>query len=402
MAATNRDQRRAAHVTRSLRGVNRFMTHSGWAQRRDRRGVMDFALGNPQDMPMPEITQALKFWADPLTRDWFAYKTSDSCAQIVAARSLRERTGVPFESEDIAMTNGAFGALTAGIKLVTLPGDEVLFNLPPWFCYEALIEDAGAVPVKVNVQPEDFDLDIAAIAEAISPRTRLVILNTPHNPTGRIYDRRSLQELASVLEEASRRNGRRIYLLSDEVYARIVFDGNRAVSPAEVYDHTLVVYSWSKQLLIPGQRIGYLAVHPNMPEREELREEVVAIQLASGYAFPNALLQHALGDLDRLSINVDHLQRKRDRMVGALREIGYEVHSPQATFYLLPKSPIADDQLFSEMLAERDVFVVPGALVEYPGYFRISLTASDDMIERSLPHFEAVYRLSRLQESMIA
>ena len=402
MAATNRDQRRAAHVTRSLRGVNRFMTHSGWAQRRDRRGVMDFALGNPQDMPMPEITQALKFWADPLTRDWFAYKTSDSCAQIVAARSLRERTGVPFESEDIAMTNGAFGALTAGIKLVTLPGDEVLFNLPPWFCYEALIEDAGAVPVKVNVQPEDFDLDIAAIAEAIRPRTRLVILNTPHNPTGRIYDRRSLQELASVLEEASRRNGRRIYLLSDEVYARIVFDGNRAVSPAEVYDHTLVVYSWSKQLLIPGQRIGYLAVHPNMPEREELREEVVAIQLASGYAFPNALLQHALGDLDRLSINVDHLQRKRDRMVGALREIGYEVHSPQATFYLLPKSPIADDQFFSEMLAERDVFVVPGTLVEYPGYFRISLTASDDMIERSLPHFEAVYRLSRLQESMIA
>lgn len=402
MAATNRDQRRAAHVTRSLRGVNRFMTHSGWAQRRDRRGVMDFALGNPQDMPMPEITQALKFWADPLTRDWFAYKTSDSCAQIVAARSLRERTGVPFESEDIAMTNGAFGALTAGIKLVTLPGDEVLFNLPPWFCYEALIEDAGAVPVKVNVQPEDFDLDIAAIAEAISPRTRLVILNTPHNPTGRIYDRRSLQELAGVLEEASRRNGRRIYLLSDEVYAHIVFDGNRAVSPAEVYDHTLVVYSWSKQLLIPGQRIGYLAVHPNMPEREELREEVVAIQLASGYAFPNALLQHALGDLDRLSINVDHLQRKRDRMVGALREIGYEVHSPQATFYLLPKSPIADDQFFSEMLAERDVFVVPGTLVEYPGYFRISLTASDDMIERSLPHFEAVYRLSRLQESMIA
>jgi len=400
--AVHREERRAEHVTRSLRGINRFMTQSCWAQRRDRRGVMDFALGNPQDMPMPEITQALKFWSDPLTRDWFAYKTSDECARIVSARSLRERTGVPYESEDIAMTNGAFSAISVGIKLLTLPGDEVIFNLPPWFCYEALIEDAGAVPVKVNVLPGSFDLDIAGIAAAITPRTRMVLLNTPHNPTGRIYDRQSLQQLADVLEDASRRNGRRIYVLSDEVYARILFDGNRAVSPAEVYDHTLVVYSWSKQLLIPGQRIGYLAVHPNMPEREELREELVAIQIASGFAFPNALLQHAIGDLDRLIINLDHLQRKRDRMVSALRDIGFEVHSPQATFYLLPKSPIADDEAFSALLAERDVFVLPGTLAEYPGYFRISLTASDDMIERSLAHFEAVYRQSQVQEAALA
>jgi aspartate aminotransferase len=378
------------------------VTGSTWAQRRDRRGVMDFALGNPQDMPIPGIATALKFWSEPLTKDWYGYKVSEEGARVVAARGLRERTGVPFESEDIAMTNGAFGAISVGLKLVTLPGDEVIFNLPPWFCYESMIRDAGATPVKVNVRPDTFELDIAGIAAAITPRTRAIIINSPHNPTGRIYSRETLRKLANVLEEASRCNGRRIYVLSDEVYAPIVFDGNRAVSPSEVYDHTLVVYSWSKQLLIPGQRIGYLALHPNMPEREALRQEAVVTQIAGGYAFPNALLQHALGDLDKLSINIDHLERKRDRMVGALGAIGYELHSPEGTFYLLPRSPIRDDQRFVQLLAERDVFVLPGELCEYPGYFRISLTASDDMIERSLAHFAAVFDASQALDALIA
>ena len=380
----------------------RYLNDSAWARRRGARDVMDFMLGTPQEMPLPEVTAALKYWADPLTKDWFGYKGSDAPAREVSARSLRGRTGVPFEPDDIALTNGAFGALRVALRLIAAPGDEVIVNIPAWSFYEPLLRDAGVIPVKVAVRPDTLEIDVAGIAAAVTPHTRAIILNSPNVPSGRIYARKTLRTLANVIEELSRCNGRRIYCISDEVFARITFDGMRPVSPAEVYDHTLVVYSWSKQLLIPGQRIGYLALHPRMPERDELRDALFMAQIAGGYAFPSALMQHALADLDPLTIDVAHLQRKRDRMTGALRAIGYDIQTPEGAFYLLPRTPIPDDMAFAEMLAVRDVFVLPGELFEYPGYFRLSLTASDDMIERSLPHFEAVLRQCRPAEALSA
>lgn len=379
-----------------------YLNESTWARRRGARDIMDFMLGTPQEMPLPDVTSALKYWSDPLTKDWYGYKGNESNARQISARSLRERTGVPFEPDDIAMTNGAFGGLAVGLKLVTKPGDEVIVNLPTWSFYEPLLRDAGLTPVKVTVRPGSFDLDIAGIAAEVTPLTRAIIINSPHTPTGRVYSRKSLQRLANVLEEESRCNERRIYLISDEVFARIVFDGLRSVSPAEVYDHTIVVYSWSKQLLAPGHRIGYLALHPRMPERAELRDKLFMTQIAGGFVFPSAVMQHALGDLEPLTIDIEHLQRKRDRMVTALREIGYDVHCPEGTFYLMPRSPVPDDWRFAELLAARDVFVLPGELFEYPSHFRISLTASDDMIEHSLPHFEAVFNECQKDEALIA
>jgi aspartate aminotransferase len=398
------EQRRSAKIGASLAGMTWFMTESTWAKRRGMPGVMDLALGNPQEMPIPGYVEALQRWVEPCTSDWFEYKLSERDAREVSAASLRQRTGVPFLPDDVAMTTGAFGALAVALKALTLPGDEVIFNLPPWMCYELLILDAGAEPVKVSVEPYGFDLDLDAIAAAITSKTRIVIVNSPHNPTGRIYPRETLAALARLLEEASRANGRRIYLLSDEAYARIVFDGHRAVSPSEIYSHTLVAYTWGKQLLTPGQRIGYLALAPGMPEgeRRELRQDIFLTQVATGFAFPNALLQHALGDLDQLSIDMRHYQRKRDRMLAGLRDIGYELHEPEGTFYLLAKSPIPDDRRFAGLLAERDVFVLPGEFCEYPGYFRISLTASDDMLDRSLPHFQDVLRSIETGERLVA
>ena len=363
---------------------------------------MDFMLGTPQEMPIPEVTAALQYWSDPLTKDWYGYKTSEEHAQEISARSLRERTGVPFAPEDVAMTNGAFGALSVGLKLVARPGDEVIINLPAWSFYEPIIRDAGLTPVKVPVRSDTLDIDVPGIAAALTPRTSAIILNAPNTPTGRIYPRNTLQTLANVLEEASRCNNHRIHILSDEVFARIVFDGARSISPAEVYDHTLVVYSWSKQLLTPGQRIGFLALHPRMPDRERLRKTVLMTQIAGGFVFPSALMQHALADIDPLTIDIEHLERKRDRMAGALRDIGYEVQTPEGAYYLMPQSPIPDDQHFAELLADRDVFVLPGELFEYPGYFRISLTASDDMIERSLTHFASLYQRCKPSDALIA
>ncbi|CAN5830329.1 pyridoxal phosphate-dependent aminotransferase [soil metagenome] len=396
---TRRDRPRIASP---LAQLIQYLNESAWSRRRGARDIMDFMLGTPHEMPIPDVPAALKYWSDPLTKDWYGYKANDSNAREISARSLRERTGVPFEPDDIAMTNGATGGLAVGLKLVTSPGDEAIVNLPAWSFYEPLLRDAGLTPVKVAVRPGSFGLDIAGIAAAFTPKTRAVIVNSPHMPTGRVYSRKSLQQLANVLEETSRCNDRRIFLISDEVFARITFDGLRSVSSAEVYDHTIVVYSWSKQLLAPGHRIGYVALHPRMPGREELRDELFMTQLAGGFLFPSAVMQHALGDLEPLTIDVEHLQRKRDRMVSALREISYEVHSPEGAFYLLPRSPIADDRCFTNLLAARDVFVLPGDLFEYPGYFRISLTASGDMIERSLPHFEAVFQECQEVEEMIA
>jgi aspartate aminotransferase len=216
-----------------------------------------------------------------------------------------------------------------------------------------------------------------------------VLINTPHNPTGRIYPLESLRALAAVLDEASRRQGRTVYLVSDEPYNRIVFDGRAFHSPAEAYPATIITYSYGKTLLAPGQRIGYVTVPPTMPDRERLRRTFFISQVANGYAFPNALLQHAIDDLERLSIDIGALERRRDRVVSALREMGYEVTDPEGTFYLMARAPIDDDVAFAARLADLGVLVLPGTIVEVPGWFRISLTASDEMVDRGLPGFAA-------------
>jgi aspartate aminotransferase len=246
----------------------------------------------------------------------------------------------------------------------------------------------------VKINTTTFDLDLEAIDAAITERTRVVIVNSPNNPTGRIYPPELLHRLAALLEAASARTGRRIYLISDEAYNRIVYDGLRFHSPVEFYPHTLLAYSYGKTHLSPGQRVGYLALPPSMPHRDEMRPAISALQVAMGWVYPNALLQHALPELEKFSIDVGQLQRRRDRLVDALAGMGYRVQRPEGTFYLYVTSPILDDEAFTGSLAGRDVFVLPGVLFETPGFFRISLTANEDMIERSLPAFEAAMKES--------
>jgi len=354
---------------------------------RGQSDLCDFTFGNPQEMPLPGLVDALERWAVPQDKDWFAYKLSEPSAREVVAASLREWRNLDFEPEDIAITNGGFGALAAAIFTLIEPGDEVIYSLPPWFTYEPMVLAMGGEPVKVKVRASDFDLDLEAIEAAVGPRTRIVIVNTPNNPTGRVYPPETLNRLGDILTAASRRIGRTIYLLSDEPYSRLVFDGRPFHSPAAHYPETLIAYSYGKVLLAPGQRLGWLAMPPSVTDRERLRSLFQSAQVSLGWLFPNALMQHAIGDLDKLSINLDQLQQKRDLLVSALRDMGYQVHVPEGTFYLLPRSPIGDDEAFTEMLAEEKVFVLPGTLCEIPGYFRISLTASEKMIEQSLPRF---------------
>jgi aspartate aminotransferase len=366
-----------------------FARRSDYQTRRLEPGVLDFTFGDPHEMPLPAYVDALREAAVPKDELWFAYKYSELPAQEAAAASLRKVVDLPWQAERIRMTSGGFAAITLAMKAVADPGDEVVYSLPPWFLYEGLALEAGLVPVKVSVDLATFDLDLEAIERAITPRTRLVIVNTPNNPSGRIYPPETLEALARLLETASQRFGRRIYLISDEPYNRIVFDGATFHSPAQFYPWTLLCYSYGKTLLSPGQRVGYLALPPSMPDAERLLEAVETVQIAAGWLFPNAVLQYAVPRLEELSLDLEHLQAKRDRMVGALREMGYTVASPEGTFYLFPTSPLADDQAFVDVLAQADVLVMPGRLFETPGYFRICLTATMDTIEASLPRFAA-------------
>jgi aspartate aminotransferase len=376
--------------------VKRFYSSSRYAERRFDPGISDFTFGNPHELPLPGLVAAIRERAQPLDKNWFAYKTSEEAPQAFLADRVSRELGLSFRPTDIALTTGAFAAIMVAFHHVLDAGDEAVFSEPAWFCYEPLLLAAAAVPRKVALKAPTFDLDLDAIDAAIGPKTRLVIVNTPHNPTGRIYSRASLENLADLLERASARVGHRIYLLSDEPYRRLRFDGRGFDSPAAMYPWTFISYSYGKVLLAPGQRLGYLALSPLMPDDERLAfaESMVAAQMALGWCFPNAVMQYALPDLEALSIDRAALARRRDRLMSALGDHGYRVLPPEGTFYLWIKWPEGDPMTLWSQLADRDVFVLPGSLMNSPGYFRISLTASDDMVERALPVFQDVGRRS--------
>ena len=383
--------KRIAAFADTIQPFLRFNGDSAWIRRRFEPDIADFVIGNPHEMPLEAVVDALQHAIVPQNKDWFAYKMSEPASQETIAASLRQRRGLPFEKADIMMTTGAFAGLSVIMNAIVDPGDEVIFISPPWFFYEGLIVASGGIPRRVKIRLDNFDLDLDAIQAAITPQTRAIIINSPNNPTGRIYPETTLKALAEILESASNRIGHPIYLLSDEAYSRIVYDNCPYPSPTQFYPNTFLIYTYGKTLLIPGQRVGYIALAPAMPDRPMMRQAVFAAQVFTGYAFPNALLQHALPELEAASLDVAHLQRKRDRIVSGMREIGYDATNPEGTFYVLVRSPLPDDWAFIDILAEHKVFCLPGAVFEMPGYFRISLTANDGMIERGLPGFKAAF-----------
>lgn len=382
---------RAHEAARSIQKVEAFFkTYS--AAVKETPAIADFTFGNPHEMPLPGVVNALKTHAEPQTVDWFAYKTNEAGACGYLASALTEELGLPFEEEDIALTKGAFGAIKMCFTMLLEPGDECIVPLPGWFCYGPMLAAASAKEVQVPLDPSNFDLDLSAISDAITPSTRIVVVNTPHNPTGRIYSRADLQGLADLLEAKSAEIGRRIWILSDEPYRRIRFDDFGFTTPAVVYPHTLIDYSFGKILLAPGLRLGYLAISPTLPqsEREELQTLRFAVQMADGWNVPDATLIYAIPDLDMVSIDIAALTRRRERMLGALSQWGYEMTRPEGTFYLWGRAPGGDGDAFSKRLQESGVYVMPGSIFDRPTDFRVCLTATDEMIENALPFFQAV------------
>lgn len=370
-----------------------WLAQSRYSARQHDPDIADFMFGNPQEMPIEAYVRALAEHVVPHDRSWFAYKLSESCATNVVATSLAERTGLTFEPEDVFMTNGGFAAIAVALRTICEVGDEVVFFSPPWFFYELLVLAAGAKPVRLRLEAPRFELPLDALAAAIGERTRAVLVNSPHNPSGRVYSDDELRALARVLADAEARLGRPLWILSDEAYAKITFDGRRAQSPAAFHPHTFVLYSYGKQLLAPGQRVGYAALPPTCEGREALRADMLVAQCATGFAFPNAILQYALEDIEHLSVDIAALERRRDRLVGALRSLGFETTYPEGTFYVLARDTtgrFATDAALVDALADRDTFVLPGSIVELDGWIRLSLTANDAMIDKGIEAFRAL------------
>ncbi len=379
-------------IYESIFPLFRFNNESAWLQGDVAEDVCKFTFGNPQDMPLPGFVEALQKASIPQDKDWFAYKTHVPEAQAAISAQLNERFGAYFEPHYILMTNGAFAGLNVAVKALVEAGDEVIFMSPHWFAYEGIIIGARANAIKIPVQAESFDLDLEAIKTAITAKTRAFIINTPHNPTGRLYSRETLEALAEILEQASKQYGRTIYVISDESYNQIIFDDKEFVSPTTVYPNSILVYTFGKVLLTPGERLGYIALPKQMPELEEIRKAVNLTIFFSGWAFPNASLQYAVKDLINLSIDIKQLQARRDTLVKALSEIGYQTNQPEGTFYMLVKSPMDDAWKFMEHLANYGVHCLPGMTFGLPNYFRICLTATDDMVARSIPRFTRAFQ----------
>lgn len=384
---TNGVSQRVQNMYAVAGAVLDFLTDPVWEERRRAADMCDFLLGNPHEFPLEGMTAALQRWSVPRDKDWFAYKMSEPQSQQIIAESLRRSHGLPFAPDDVIMTSGAFAGLSTVIGTIVDPGDEIIYISPPWFFYGMMIASYGGRAVSVPCDPVSFDLDLEAIRRAITPRTRGIIVNSPNNPTGRIYPPETLAALGRILEEASRAHGHTIYLLSDEAYRKIVYDGATYPTPAAYYAETFVIYTYGKTTLSPGQRMGYIALAPTMSGKDAMSGALFTAMIASGFTFPNALLQHALADIEKLSIDIPHLQQKRDRLSAALLDMGYELRVPEGTFYLMVRSPIADDRAFTELLAQNRVLCLPGSVFEMPGYFRVSLTANDLMIERGIPAF---------------
>ena len=353
--------------------------------------VFDFSLGNP-NLPPPETFKAVMHEIiDTDEAGTHGYMPQPGYPQVrdkVAAYLTREH-GVDVSGGDVLMTCGAAGALNVILKAVLDPQDEVLSPQPCFVEYRFYVENHGGV-FKTVPTKEDFTLDLEALAGAITKKTKVVLINSPNNPTGQVYSKESLDSLGALLEEKGKALGRTIYLVSDEPYRKIVYDDVVVPSIFQSYRESIVATSYSKDISIPGERIGFVAVNPLASFRGELTGAMAITNRILGFVNAPALMQRAVAKLQGMSVDINEYKRKRDLLCDGLAASGYEFIRPPGAFYLFPKAPIADDVAFTKALQDELILVVPGSGFAGPGYFRIAFCCDDDTIVNALPGFERV------------
>jgi aspartate aminotransferase len=376
----------------------RRMFEEGVRMKRERGAdaVFDFSLGNPDVEPPPAVLDALRRVVAGNRPGSHGYMPNPGYTQVreAVAGKLSRETGLGFTAEDVFMTVGSAGACNVILKSILDPGDEVIVLMPFFPEYQFYISNHGGrmVPVETDVS---FLPDVERIREAITPRTRAILLNTPNNPTGRVYPESVLRDLQVMLE----RVGQPITVISDEPYKSFVYDGQRQPEVASCIANTVICNSWSKSLGLPGERIGYLALSPRLADAVPLRGACAFSNRILGFINAPAIWQWVMLESLEDTIDAAPYEHKRNVLCDALEEIGYEVRRPEGSFYIFLKTPISDDIAFARLLADEGVLAVPGVGFGRSGYIRLSLTIPLEQIQRSISGFQRAFLSSPRQES---
>ena len=350
--------------------------------------VFDLSLGNPIVEPPDLFKQELMSLAQSLDKGMHRYMPNAGYPETRAsvANMLSAETGLPFTYNEIVMACGAAGAANVVLRTILNPDDEVVILAPYFGEYIYYIDNHRGIPVVVNTDQE-FQLNIDSIKGVISERTRAIIINSPNNPSGAIYTDEDLTQLCKMLYQKQEEYGTEIFIISDEPYRRLIYDKLPYPQIFPHYQNTIIVNSHAKDLGLPGERIGYIAVHPSYRCKEELVDGFIFCTRTLGFVNAPALMQHVVRSLQGLTVDISDYQRKRDYLYGRLTDLGYSVVKPQGAFYLFPKSPLADDVAFVDALQSWNVLTVPGRGFGTPGHFRISYCVEDWVLAGAVEGF---------------
>lgn len=388
--------------------VRKGMAQGSWIRRMFEEGaslkkqfgeanVFDLSLGNPVMEPPAEFRRELKRLAENPLPGMHRYMENAGYADTRAAVALQlaTETGLNFVANDIVMTCGAAGALNVALKTLLNPGDEVVIFAPFFVEYLNYVDNHGGVS-KIVPTDELFLPRLDILEATITAKTRAVIINSPNNPTGVVYREGYLHKLGQVLQKKEAQFGTQVFLISDEAYRKIIYDGLTYPPVWSHHRNSIVVTSHSKDLALPGERIGYIAVHPDCTDKQALIDGLIYCNRILGFVNAPALMQNLVRHLQAVTVSVAEYQRKRDFLYECLTAMGYSMVKPQGAFYMFPKSPLEDDVAFVREFQQFRVLTVPGQGFGTPGYFRISYCVDDHTIEGSLDGFRKVARKFKL------
>lgn len=388
-------------ISRKIEG---FISQSSWIRKMFEDGlrlkqefgeenVFDFSLGNPNVEPPKQFKELLIEVANDTRSGLHAYMPNAGYVDTrsAVADCLKDVHKIEISPDHVVMTCGAGGALNVVLKTLLDPGEEVIVPTPYFVEYRFYVDNHNGV-IKLVDSHDDFSLNLQAIDDAITEKTKIILINSPNNPTGKVYDRNSIQALGALLEKKSSELKKDIYLVSDEPYRDIVYDGIEVPSILQAYDNSIIATSYSKSISLPGERIGYLAVNPAAADLNQLMGGLVLCNRIIGFVNAPAIMQRIIAKMQGITVDVDEYKRKRDLLCDGLAVAGYQFVKPDGAFYLFPRSPIDDDVEFVRALQKKNILTVPGSGFGKAGHFRISYCVDDATIINSHKGFVEVMR----------
>ena len=361
--------------------------------------VFNYTIGNPSVPTTDDFNKGLIDLIqneDSLALHGYSPTLTIYSVRKAVAESLNRRFGMEYVPEDIFMTSGAAGALAHAIRCVTEPGDEVITFAPYFPEYVPYVDGTGAVLKVVPADITSFQINFDAFLDMMNPNVQAILINSPNNPSGIVYSTETITRLAQILSEKQEEYGHDIYLISDEPYREIVFEGTDSPFISKFYDNTICCYSFSKSLSLPGERIGYVAVNPKCKDAELIINMCGQVSRFTGHNCPSSLIQLGVAKVLDETSDLSIYEKNKNILYKELTAMGYECVEPGGTFYMFPKTPIADANEFCNMTAhELDLILVPGDSFMCPGHMRLAYCTTTDMVERSLPLFEKAIKMCK-------